>query len=331
MNDPTIELPNVGAYVRGSPEASRQLVRWRDLLTAYADLELETDHEAYLSHFVYGSEMTAHYKANGRSVAGFAGPTWAKWIVFDFDRADLTDALADARKLTAALLQRYPMLDGFVPVYFSGSKGFHVYLELAHEPPPAVGFNAVCRTLAEALAAVAGVKIDTAIYDANRILRLPNSKHPKTGLFKRRIDPEALFWLDVACIVDMAKEPTGDGIPSQSDRCAALENDWQEAERRTRRKAEARAVIRRDAAEGDARAPRFLLDFLRFGVDEGERRPTLFRCAAWMAEQGAADRLIHALLEEPARDMGITPADVKRQIDCGIAHARRQSEGGPPA
>ena len=256
---------------------SAQLVQWRKLLAAYADCDRDTDHEAYLSHFVYGPEMTAHYKANGLSVAGFAGPTWARWIVFDIDRADLNDALADARKLTTALLQRYPMLDGMIPVYFSGRKGFHVYLELVHEPSPAVGFNAVCRTLAEALAAKAGVKIDTAIYDANRPLRLPNTRHPKTGLFKRRIDLEALFMIDAAGILDYARQPAGDGIPTVGDRFPEIERDWQAAERETFRKAEARAVVRRDAAEGDARAPKYLLDFLRFGVDEGERRPTLFR------------------------------------------------------
>jgi len=329
VTDAAFPIPDVGAYVHGSPESSRQLVHWRELLTAYADAELDTDHEAYISHFVYTSAMVEHFKANNNSVAGFNGPTWAKWIVFDIDRPNLDDALADARKLTAALLQRYPMLDGSIPVYFSGNKGFHVYLELVNEPSAAVGFNAVCRTLAESIAAAAGVKIDTAIYDANRILRLPNSRHPRTGLFKRRIDEQALFSLDMPAILDMAKQPAGDGIPTVGDRFPEIERDWKAAEAETLRKAEGRAVVRVAAAEGDSRAPKYFLDFLRFGIDEGERRPTLFRSAAWLSEQGAPDRLVHALLDEPARDLGITPADTTRQIACGIAHARRQSEGGP--
>ena len=303
MNDPTFSIPNVGVFVEGSPTGPRLLARWRNLLDAYADLDerVNPDHEAYLSHFVFAGEMTAHYKANARSVKGYAGPCWAKWIVFDFDRADLSEALADACKLAALLLQRYPILDGCLPVYFSGSKGFHVYLELTHEPPPAVGFNLVCRTLAEALAAKAGVRIDTAIYDANRILRLPNSRHPKTGLFKRRIDAEALFKLDVPAILELARNPAGDGLPSISDRCPELAEDWQAAELETKRKNEARAVVRTDSANGDTKAPKYLLDFLRFGIEEGERRPMLFRCAAWMTEQGSPARLVHAMLTEPAR------------------------------
>ena len=62
-----------------------------------------------------------------------------------------------------AVYERYPELDGDAAVYFSGGKGFHVLMELAHNPPPAVGFAAVARTFAETLAARAGVKIDAAI------------------------------------------------------------------------------------------------------------------------------------------------------------------------
>jgi hypothetical protein len=335
VNDPTFSIPNVGVLVEGAPESPRKLARWRELLTAYADLELDTDREAYQSHFVFTDAMTAHYKANGRSVAGYAGPCWASYLAFDFDRHELADALADARKLVEVLLQRFPVLDGVIPVFFSGSKGFHVYLELCHEPPPAVGFNAVCRTLAEGLAMLAGVKIDTSIYDANRILRLPNSRHPKTGLFKKRIDAADLFKLDVATILDMARQPAGDGMPFVGDRDAKIGEAWEQAERETFRQREARATVRRDAVNGDKMAPRYFVEFLRFGVPEGDRRPTLFRCAAWMTEQGAPPALVHAMLTEPGRDMGLTPKDTTRQIECGIAHARQQagqrSEGGPPA
>jgi hypothetical protein len=31
-----------------------------------------------------------------------------------------------------------------------------------------------------------------------------------------------------------------------------------------------------------------------------------------------------ALLTEPGLDVGLTPADVKRQIECGAAHVRKQ-------
>ena len=319
---------NVGAFVQGAPTSPRALVRHADLLTAYADgvmAEKGEDREAYLSHFAFGPEMQSHYAANRQSVAGFAGPCRCRWLVLDIDRADLVDALADARTLVAFLHRLYPESEGGVPVYFSGGKGFHVLVELAHDPPPAVGFQRVARTLAEALAARAGVRIDTSVYDIAHIIRLPNTRHPRTGLYKRRIDADALFRLDIDGIREHAKHPAGDGIPAARSCPARLAADWHEAEQHTARTTAARTA-RRGACAGtpDERAPRYFLDLVRFGVDEGERHQTLFRCAAWLTEQGGPPSLVSALLTEPGRDVGLTPKDVDRQIACGIEHARRQ-------
>jgi hypothetical protein len=319
---------NVGAFVLGAPTSPRALVRHADLLNAYADGAVDDEREAYLSHFAFGPEMQAHFRTNRASVAGFAGPCWCRWLVLDLDRPDLVQALADARRLVRAIGQSYPETGGDVPVYFSGGKGFHVLVDLAHNPPPAVGFQHVARTFAESLAARAGVTIDGGIYDINHIVRLPNTKHPRTGLFKRRVAAEALFALDVAAIRETAWHPAGDGIPAVSCCPANLAADWHEAERETARKAEGRAAARRDFA-ADTRAPRYFLDLLRFGVDEGERHQTLFRCAAWLTEQGAPPSLVSAVLTEPGLDVVLTPQDTARQIACGIDHARRQR--GAPA
>lgn len=322
----------VGAFVHGSPTSPRELVRYADLFGAYADgamLERGEAREAYLSHFAFGPEMQAHFAANRRSVAGFAGPCWCRWLVLDIDRADLGDALADARQLVNFLHQRYPETEDRVPIYFSGCKGFHVLVELAHDPPPAVGFHRTARTLAEALAARARVRIDPSIYDIARIIRLPNTRHPRTGLFKRRIDADALFRLDVAAIRGHSKHAAGDGIPVVRSCPEILADDWRDAERVTAQAAEARAAIRHDFGTADTRAPRYFVDLIRFGVDEGERHQTLFRCATWLTEQGAPPSLCYALLTEPGRDLGLTPKDVERQIQCGIEHARRQRGAHP--
>ena len=227
----TAPLFNVGAYVLGAPTSPRALVRHADLLTAYADAAIEDEREAYLSHFAFGVDLQNHYTANRQSVAGFAGPCWCRWLVLDIDSADLSEALTDTRRLVTALYQRYPETVGDVPVWFSGSKGFHVAVELAHNPPPAVGFQRVARTFAESLAARAEVKIDTSVYDIAHIIRLPNTRHPKTGLFKRRIASEALFQLTVPRILEHAKHPAGDGISAVRSCPAQLAEDWREAER----------------------------------------------------------------------------------------------------
>jgi hypothetical protein len=264
---------NVGAFVWGVPTSPRVLVQHGDLLTAYADAILDDDREAHLSHFVIGPEMQTHYAGNRLSVAGFSGPCWARWVVLAIDRADLADALADARQLVTFLHQRYPEAEGDVPIYFSGGKGFHVLVELAHQPPPAVGFHRTARTLAEALASRAGVRIDPSIYNIAPIIRLPNTSHPRTGLFTRRIDAEALFALELDGLRRHVTHAVGDSIPAVRTPAAQLAADWREAEAATLRQHDARAAARCDCGPTDARAPRYLLDLLRFGVDTGNRDP----------------------------------------------------------
>lgn len=329
MYNPTFKIPNIGVYVIGTPECSRQLTRWHELLNACADLDdrIDPEQEAYLSHFVFGDEMTAHCRQH-RSVAGYDGPSWARWLVFDIDRDDLDLAHTDAKKLLTYIGQRYPDVIGELPVYFSGRKGFHLYLPLNIDVRPTLGFHRVARTLAEGIANAASVKIDTGIYDVNRILRLPNSKHPKTGLYKRRIDNDDFFRMSVVQIREHCRCPAGDGIKAYEGSVQGLPDDWDKATEVCAKHTEARRVIRTQS-DALARAPKYFVDFIRFGVEEGERHNTLFRCAAWLTEVGCPANAVVAILTEPGRDVGLMPKDVRRQIECGIAHAFKQHEGEP--
>jgi hypothetical protein len=314
----------VGAWVRGEVRSPRALVRHGDLLAAYTDGGMadrgETG-EAYLSHFVFDRAMVEHHRTKA-SVAGFVGACWCRWLHLDIDATDLGVALADARKLVAFLTERY---DSAPLVWFSGSKGFHVALDLGDSIAPAGGFYRIAGTFAQGIAALAGVKIDGSVYDLNRILRLPNSRHGKTGLFKRILDADELFGLTAEGIRQLAQHPRGDSLPTLGSTPARLLADWQAAMARALETAATRAVIKAGrSGSPDARAPKYLMDFLRFGVDPGERHATLFRAASWMYEQGSTPSLCHALLTEAALDVGLSPSDVRRQIDCGIAHATRQ-------
>jgi hypothetical protein len=316
---------NIGAFVRGAVHAPRALRQHAELLNAYADDDSIDNAEAYLSHFIFGAEMRKHYGANRQSVAGFVGSCWCRWLILDIDRSDGAEALADAWKLVAMLHERYAEMSDSIAVWFSGSKGFHIGIDLAHNPPPAIGFHRTARTLAEGLAALAGVKIDTSIYDINHIVRLPNTRHSKTGLYKRRIDADAMLHLNIDAIRKLAEHPAGDGIPTVRTCPPPLAEDWRAAEERAARATEERAARRAEVAGiPDNRAPRWFLEFIRFDTPEGERHATLFRAAAYATEQGCPPSFVFALLSESGCDLGLMPKDVARQIQCGIDHARRQ-------
>jgi hypothetical protein len=314
---------DVGVLVAGPVSAPRHLVEHRRTLEAFADGDVEFADESYLSHFVFSPEMETYYKRNGGSVAGFAGPCRADWLLWDIDEHDLVAALTSARRLAGFLAERY----GTDPaIWFSGSKGFHIALRLAHDPSPSATFPSVAKAFAQFLADGAGVAIDESLYDRARIVRLPNTKHPKTGLFKRRIDLDILPFFSPEALREHCAEPAGDGLPRWDGNTDRLAADWAVVEARVGRAAQARAERRAEFVP-DTRAPRYFWEFVRFGVPEGERATMLFRCAAWLSEQGAPPSLTRALLTEPALDSGLLPSEVQRQIRCGIEHVQRQRSG----
>jgi hypothetical protein len=72
--------------------------------------------------------------------------------------------------------------------------------------------------------------------------------------------------------------------------------------------------------------------YIRDGeVDADQRAVSPFRAAAELREVYEAvgfNVLAHALRADAALDSGLPPCEAKRQIECGLAHARRQREGG---
>lgn len=318
-----------GLRVVGGKSAERRLVDWRAALAGYAacDAPAEVEREGFLSHFVYGPELKSHLDAEG-SERGFDGPCGADWLFFDLDRPnDLDAALGDARRLYEGILARYPELDEDDPLaFYSGSKGFHVGISThLWNPGPSSLFHATARRSAERLAERAGIAIDSVVYSKTRLFRAPNSKHPKTGLFKRRLSYGELMHLSAEAILDRARRPEPFELPAPTATSPTARDDWREAEGAVER----RVVERRASYPADApRLNALTLTFIKEGADEGERADRLFQAAANLGEFDCPPPLAHALLTEPGRDAGLTPSETERQIDCGLAHARRRREGG---
>jgi hypothetical protein len=321
----TTRTPRLGFRVLGSATNRRRLVDAGAALAAYCacDPRAEVEREAYLSAFTFGEDFRRHLAETG-STRDYAGPGWASWLWFDIDREDdLEAALTAARRLAAGMLQRYPALnDDDLLLFFSGSKGAHVGLPVTWGAAPSGTFHRAARRYCEALAAAAGVSIDSGVYDKVRLFRAPNSRHPKTGLHKRRLTYAELMRLPADRVRRLAAEPEPFDLPAVSaadDQAAA---DWRAALQAVERDAEAKAQRRAPAVtDGARRLNRATLDFIRDGADQGDRHRRLFSAAANLAELACPPALAHALLTEAALDSGLTPSDVRRQIECGLAHA----------
>lgn len=318
-----------GFRVVGAVSGARRLVDAAAALAGHcaADPRAEPACECYLSAFTFGTEFREHLAARG-TPKGFTGPCWSAWLWLDIDRpGDPAAALADARRLAAFVLERYPKLsEDDILTFYSGGKGYHLGVPLTHNPDPAAEFHRVAGRLAARLAAGAGVRTDASIYDRVKLFRAPNSRHPRSGLHKRPLTHRELFGLTPARVAELAREPAPCEVPSVGELIPELEQDWDEAAAAVRAEAAARAADR----PAGGRVQRETLDFIRAGADDGERALRLFRSAANLRECDIPPGIVAELLTEAGLDSLLPPAEVARQIGCGIDHADRQRgrEGG---
>ena len=314
-----------GFRVVGSTTEPRRLVDAERAFAAYCadDPTARTDCEAYLSAFCFGDDFRAMADEYGMvDVRGYAGACCSPWLWFDVDRTDLDRALDDARRVGVALDERYQLRDDALLVFFSGSKGFHIGLPTAlWGPEPSLSFHRTARRMAESLAAVASVTIDTGVYDKVRLFRAPNSRHPKSGLRKRRLSLDELMGLSVARMVELAAEPLAFDVPIVTVTSDAAKSDWLAATEAIQRQA---ATVAERRAGGQSKLNQLTLAIIRegaaLGTPErvGDRHRLLYSAARNLAECGCPRELAHALLTESGRDSGLPPKDVRRQVDCGI-------------
>lgn len=318
----------VGGFVAGPLHADRRLVFAEPHYRAFHELDdPDADGQAFGTVYQYPhAEYAAHLRAAG-SPRGYAGPAACSRVVWDIDRPDPAAALADARTLLRALRDRYGgYAEAGAGVYFSGSKGYHVSLVATPGFTPLPHVPAVVKLLAMTVARAAGVAADPAVYDRQRLFRLPNSRHAGSGLYKRFLTAEELFALNPARVRAAAAHPAGHAVPAVTAESEQLVADWLETE------AKVLAAAPTGVGPGGHRShpssspvvPKFVRDFIGFAdVQDPGRAVTLFRCAASLAEAGTPERVVAGLLEEPAVKTGLDPAEVRRQIAAGVTHGRR--------
>jgi hypothetical protein len=315
-----------GFRVVGPVSETRRLVNATAAFTAHcaADPRAQPESECYLSAFAYGEDFRAYLAQHG-TPKGYTGSCWSPFLWVDVDRDDPAAALTDTRRFATFVLFWYSDFhEDDLLLFFSGRRGFHLGVPLTHNPPATVGFNAVCRRLAEGLAAEAGVKIDTSVYDKVRLFRAPNSTHPKTKLHKRRLTYDELMYLSIDRITELAAEPSGFETLAVTTNPPALATDWTEAEAALRDQG-ARSVRSQNS---NSRLQRDTLGFIRDGAEDGERHTRLFRASGDLRDHGAPAELVYALLTEAALDSGLSPSEVARTITCGIENSDTKAKGG---
>lgn len=313
MNDCTIGFRVVGSLQGGK----RRPVDHAAAFLAYSqcDDRCEVHRESYLSHFQFGDEYADYLDAHGTN-KGFRGTCFTSWLWWDVDNEDnLEKSRRDAAKLCLRFVERYHLDDDDLLVFFSGSKGFSIGLPTSlFSPSPSPTFNKQAKSFALTHAHAAGAVIDPSIYDQGRAFRAPNSRHQKTGLHKRKLSlSDLMAALSIDAIKSLATTPEVFDVPSPSLVSPVATEDWRAAEV----DAEASEAVRVEPCDRE-KLNRLTMDFIRNGASEGSRHNTLFSAARNLAELNCPLRLALALLTESGLDCGLSPSDVRRQIECGL-------------
>lgn len=169
----------------------------------------------YATYWFFSDELLTYMsvQAGAPSVSGYQGKVWAPYLPIDLDHPELSPALEAARLLVEFFLSRWRIDPAGLPVYFSGAKGFHIMLDtrlFGRVAPsknlPAI-FDSLRRHLAQGLPEPLRETVDLSIKDRMRLLRLPNTIHEKSKLYKIILSADELYTLDAAQIRQLAKRP----------------------------------------------------------------------------------------------------------------------------
>jgi hypothetical protein len=255
---------------------------------------------------------------SSETVRGYSGSCFGEWLWWDIDfDGNLPAARVAALILARYLIDRYQLDDDGVLIFFSGSKGFHVGVPVSLlNADPSDDFHRVAKRFAIAASASLQINVDSGVYDRVRAFRAPNSRHPKSGLYKRRIVFSQLQRMELPAVLELAKSPEGFELPEDPDIHPQASKDWQDAVKAVAQ-ATSETQQMQDTADGP-RLNRLTLDFMQAGASKGDRHRTLYSAARNIGDFACTAELAHALLTDAGLDVGLPPGEVYRQIECGL-------------
>lgn len=177
----------------------------RIFLDIYKDsLTTEMEPDSYLGAFLFAEDFKNHVNAKG-SVRGFKGIHWAYFLAIDIDRDDLGEAKWATSTLIEIFQEEHSVDPDLLHIFFSGNKGFHILIPTRmFNPAPSKSLSKTFRMMT---CRMCGSKdADLSIYEPLRLLRLPNTKHLSSNLYKIPLTFKELF-LPTYEILGLAKKP----------------------------------------------------------------------------------------------------------------------------
>jgi replicative DNA helicase len=135
------------------------------------------DAENYASLYKYSQEQYEKFMATG-TIAGIrdvVGDT----LLWDFDSSDQVELAQKDAKILITRLQNAHIKPYDIQLFFSGKKGFTIQVFINKNLSPDILKNVCVENFGKDLPT-----LDKGVYDAARIIRVPFTKHPSSGLYK---------------------------------------------------------------------------------------------------------------------------------------------------
>ena len=173
-----------------------------DLINRYHALE------CYTTYFLFKKDLLDYLKERG-SVSGFDGQAFAYFLPLDIDAPKLEQALESVKRIVLFLIEDWEVSSEAIQCWFSGRKGFHILINVGvfGDVRPSKKLHYIFSRIREMISKDAKVKLDLSIKDKMRLLRLPNTMHQKSGLYKIPLSIHEVRGLSAAKILKCAREP----------------------------------------------------------------------------------------------------------------------------
>lgn len=169
--------------------------------------------DCFSSYFLFDRGFIEYLNNNGGSVSGYQGPCYAHFLLLDIDRPDLGKALETTREITNYMLGRWGIGEEALAIYHSSMKGFHLAIatDAFGEIEPSKELPRIFHELRRSIVHQSKVKhpeaVDFSISERLRLLRLPNTLHSKSGLYKIPLKIHELLSYGQGEIKDVARKP----------------------------------------------------------------------------------------------------------------------------
>jgi hypothetical protein len=299
--------------------------------------------DCFSTYFLFDRTFMEYVNRNRQSVAGYNGPCYANFLPLDIDSPNLGQALGTAREITRYFLDRLGTPEEAILPYYSGQKGFHLCLstDVFGDVSPGEQLPAVCREVRRSIVKEARVShpetVDFSISDRLRLLRLPNTRHSKSGLYKIPLSTSEVLRCEPEEMRRLAREPrqvrltdeTGliprcrvDPVPRAVDLFARC---TERAEQNSHSDLPDPATFlgRGDLDKALCRAE---IDLYREGVPEGSRSSMCLRLASRMRAAGYARQEASDMVESFAERCR-PPLDLRTAREIVNAAYKAQGKG----